>query len=294
MAIKVHVQRFGIGVIPHEQFEHANDFCAFLVDRRRVEVVDFLKTFGPHGVGQGALVLGELTAAQFDHIGNPFHRSRAHVRCELAVTVNGQTLFQTQLEPVAAGDAVACPVVEILMRDDRLDPFEVRIGACFWRGQNAGRVEDVQALVFHRAHVEVIDGHDVEDIQIVFATVDLFIPTHRRFQRLHAKGTFVFVAGAHPDVQFHVLAGLRDETIGVVDQITGHQCEQIGGLGPRIVPFGPAFALRHWVAVGQQHRQIAFDPHGKDAHDIGAVGVIGNLAEALCLALGAVHAVRHI
>ena len=249
MAIKVHVQRFGIGVIPYKQLEHTNNFGAFFVDRCRVEVVDFLKAFRSHRVGQGALVLGELTTAQFDHIGNPFHRSRAHVRCELAVTVNGQTLFQTQLEPVAAGDAVACPVVEILMRDDRLDPFEVRICACFGRGQNAGRVEDVQALVFHRTHVEVIDGHDVEDIQIVFATVDLFIPTHRRFQRLHTEGTFVFVAGPHPDVQFHILTGLRDETVGVVDQITGHQREQIGGLGPRIVPFGPAFALGHRVAV---------------------------------------------
>jgi hypothetical protein len=46
----------------------------------------------------------------------------AHVAGELLVAEDGQPFLQAELEPVAAGDAVAGPVVEIFVRDDRLDP----------------------------------------------------------------------------------------------------------------------------------------------------------------------------
>ncbi len=74
-------------------------------------------------------------------------------------------------------------------------------------------------------------------------------------------------------------------------QIACDQREQIGGFGPWIMPFGKPVALACRIAIGQQHRQIAFDPHGEWGHHIGAVWVIGDLAKALRLALGAEHAV---
>ena len=50
------------------------------------------------------------------------------------------------------------------MGDDRLDPLEVVIGRCLGRGEDGGGVEDVQPLVLHRAHVEVIHGNDVKEV----------------------------------------------------------------------------------------------------------------------------------
>ena len=74
------------------------------------------------------------------------------------------------------------------------------------------------------------------------------------------------------------------------NQVTCNKREQIRGLGPRIVPC----TMGQWIAVGQQHRQVAVYPHGEHCHHIGSVRIIGDFAEPFGLALGAVHAVRHI
>ena len=76
-------------------------------------------------MGKRAIVFADLSPAQGEHISDPFHRCAAHVRGELLIAINRQTLFQAKLEPIAASDAIAGPVVEILMRDDRFDPFKV-------------------------------------------------------------------------------------------------------------------------------------------------------------------------
>ena len=180
------------------------------------------------------------------------------------------------------------------MRDNRLDPFKVHIGRGFGRRENGGGVEDVQPLIFHRAHVEVIHGNDVEQIKIVFTTINVLVPFHTVFQRLHAKGAFAFVTGAHIEVQVNVAAGFRGEAAGVCDQIARDQSKQVGRLGPGIMPFGGIRAAADGVAVGQQYRMWSVDGYGKHRHHIGAVGVIGDLAKAFRLALGAIHAVRHI
>ena len=102
----------------------------------------------------------------------------AHIARKLLIAEHGQPFLEAKLEPIAAGDAIARPVVEILMRDDRLDPGIIVIGGRVRQGQNIFGVEDIQPLVLHRAHVEIIDRHDIEDIQIIFAAVHLFIPAH--------------------------------------------------------------------------------------------------------------------
>ncbi len=242
-------------------------------------------------MGEGAAILWELAGAQGDDVFDPLHRLRSHVGGELGVAEHRQPFLEAQLEPVAAGDAVAGPVVEILMGDDRLDAFEIGIRGGLRRSQNAGGVENIQPLVFHRAHVEVIDGNDVEQVKVVFQTIDVLVPLHGLLQRLHAEGAFALIPRTDPDVQLHVLAGLGGKTAWVVHQIARHQCKQIGRFRPGIVPFGPAFARTCRIAVGQHHRFVAFDADGESGHHVGAVGVIGDLAEALGLALGAIHAV---
>ena len=69
-------------------------------------------------MGEGARVLGELVRAQRAHVVDALDRPRALVGGELLVAEDRQAFLEAELEPVAAGDAVAGPVVEILVRDD--------------------------------------------------------------------------------------------------------------------------------------------------------------------------------
>ena len=92
------------------------------------------------------------------------------------------------------------------MRNDGFDTLEIVVCAGLRAGEDAGGIEDIEAFVFHRAHVEVINRDDIEDIKVVFAAIYLFIPCHRRFERFHAKGAFVLIAFAHPDVQLNIAA----------------------------------------------------------------------------------------
>jgi hypothetical protein len=47
---------------------------------------------------------------------------------DLLVAEDGEALLEGELEPVAARDPVAGPVVEVLVRDHRLHSLEVRVG----------------------------------------------------------------------------------------------------------------------------------------------------------------------
>ena len=60
-----------------------------------------------------------------------------------------EPLLEGQLEPVTAGDAVAGPVVEVLMADDTLDAAKVHVGGGLRGGQDQAGVEDIQRLVLH-------------------------------------------------------------------------------------------------------------------------------------------------
>ena len=54
----------------------------------------------------------------------------------------------------------------------------IGVGRGFRYGENVFVVEDVEALVLHRAHGEVGDGDDVEHVEIIFAAIDEFVPAH--------------------------------------------------------------------------------------------------------------------
>ena len=64
-------------------------------------------------------------------------------------------------------------------------------------------------------------------------------------------------------------------------QVTGHQREEIGGLGPGVVPRGPTGAAGARIAVGQQDGRIRKDAHIEGSEHIGAVGIVGDAAETL-------------
>ena len=188
MALEIEVHAFAERLRAEDGADHAHDFRALLVDGRGVEIVDLAVAARPHRMRQRPLVLGELVRPQRAHLGDALDRARALVGGEFVVAENRQPFLQAKLEPVAASDSVAGPIVEILVRDDRLDIGEVGVGRGLLVGQHVFVVEDVEALVLHRAHVEVGHGDDVEDVEVVFAAELLLVPAHRALQRVHRVG----------------------------------------------------------------------------------------------------------
>ena len=53
-----------------------------------------------------ARILGELMGSQKCHVLDTFHAPRVHIRRELGVTIYGEALFQTELEPIPTGNTV--------------------------------------------------------------------------------------------------------------------------------------------------------------------------------------------
>ena len=218
----------------------------------------------------------------------------AHVAGKLLIAKNRQPLFQTQLKPVAAGDAVAGPVVEVLMRHDAFDELVIAVCRGLGRGEDVFGVEDIQSLVFHRTRVEVIHGNKVEDVQIIVSTVNLFVPRHRALQAVQRIGAAILITGADPDVQCHIASIGRAMRTGMRNQIASHQREQVRGLRPRIVPDREPVAAFNLVAVGQKHRLIAFEADGEGRHHVGPIRVVGDFAKALRLALCAEQTFRGV
>src|SRR4030095_12392663 len=86
------------------------------------------------------------------------------------------------------------------------DPVLASPGARGVVGQDVLRVEDVQALVLHRAHVEVAGGDDHEALQVQRQAEARLVPGHRGHQRVHRVLGLVQVAGAHVHLQQVFLA----------------------------------------------------------------------------------------
>ena len=300
MAFEIQVGRLAITLIAHQRLQHADHLGALVVDGGGVEVVDFDITGRLYRMGQRAGIFGELASTQGAHILDALHAMAAHVAAECLVAEDSEALLQRQLEPVAAGDAVAGPVVEIFVRHHAFDAGIVVVGGGFGRSQQHLVVEDVEALVLHRAHVEGADGHDHEDVEVIFAAIGLFVPFHGTLERPHRIGGARLVAMLDIDGELDLAARHGGEAVMDAAQIPRHQRKQIGGLGEGVVPHREMPSVRQLamvgaVAVGEQHRILLLrrlDPHREDRKIVGPVNEVCDAAKAFRLALGAEHAAR--
>ena len=278
---------------PQQRVQHADHLGALVVDGRGVEIGDLDIVIGTDRVRQGPGIFGELHGAQRPHIIDAAHGSAALIGAELLVTENRQPFFQAELEPVAAGDAIAGPIVEIFMRHHPGHRIEILIGGGFGVSQNIFGIEDVDALVLHRAGIEISHGDDVECVQIIFATINPLIPVHAGLQRRHGMGTARYIACRRPDGELHMAAAGRGEFIFQRAQLPGDQREQIGGLGPGIGPVDGVTAAGQIlrcaaITIGQQNRKLCLvrlQPHCVAGQDIGSIGEPGDGTEAFRLAL---------
>ena len=120
------------------------------------------------------------------------------------IAKDGQPLLERQLEPITTRDSVTGPVVEVLMGDNALDPLEFGVCRCFGIRQHKLGVEDVEALVLHRAHVEVAHRDRVELVEVVFEPVNLLIPRHRSLQGGHSMSRERLITRLNMQTQGHL------------------------------------------------------------------------------------------
>ena len=151
-------------------------------------------------------ILLELRGAEQAHILDPLDRGRSLVGGELLIAEDGEPLLERELEPIATGDSIARPVVEIFVGDDAGDRVVIGVSRRVRIGENVARVEDVEALVLHRAEVEVGDRDDVEHRKVVLAAVDALVPGHRGLERSHRVLGPGQVGLTNPDAELDRLA----------------------------------------------------------------------------------------
>ena len=99
------------------------------------------------------------------------------------------------------------------MRDDGFDVGEICIGRGLGQSEHVFIVEDVEALVLHRAHVEVGHGDDAEHVEIVFAAECFLVPTHRALQGVHRVAGAILLAVLDIDAQRDLASRCSGEAI---------------------------------------------------------------------------------
>ncbi len=189
-----------------QRMQHADDFGTLFIHGQRIEVIHLNDHVRANRVRHRACVFGELHRAHGTHVADAVNRAGAEIGAEFLIAKDGQPLFQAQLEPVAAGDAVAGPVVEIFVADNALNVEIVFIGRGFSARQHEFGVKDVKPFVLHRAHVEEIDRDYHINVEIVLQTKALFVPLHGVFQRGHRPAGAVQVTAIYIKLQRHVAA----------------------------------------------------------------------------------------
>src|SRR5690606_18664623 len=161
-----------------------------------------------------------------------------HVGRKFLVAEDCQPLFEGELEPVTAGDPVARPVVEVFVTDDGLDGAVGAVGGGGRVGQYIGRIEDVQALVFHGAHIEVARRDNHEAIQVELQAVAFFVPAQGSQQAVHSPFGATLGAVVAVDLQKDLPATARPDGLLAAGEIARHHGKQVARLGVRVFPYG--------------------------------------------------------
>ena len=293
MPLKIKIHALAKRRCTQQGVNHAHQLGPFFIHRGGVEIADLLIGLWPHRMRHRAGIFGELRCAQTAHFLDALHRTRIHVGAEFLIAKYRQAFLERELKPVATGDAIAGPVVKILMRHHAIDVLIIDIGSGVGPGQHVLGVEDIEALVLHRPHVEVAHRDDDVAIQVQLQSEHLLVPAHGFFQCLHGEAALIELARIDIDRQRHVAPRGGGVVVLQQVQLARNQGEQIAGLGKRIFPARPVPAIRqaalgHAVAIAQQHRKTLALRLQRDAitrHHIRAIEKPGDAPKAFGLAL---------
>ena len=295
MALKIQIHAFSEPGFTQHAIEHADHFGTFVVHRNGVEVVHFHHFLRADGVRHGATVFSKLHRLDDTCFTDPGCRRARPVGTELLITKHRQAFFEAELEPVPAGDPVTGPVVKVFVGNNAGNIVVVTVGGRIVVSQDVLGVKQIQAFVFHGAHVEEVHRDNHVAVQVVFQTVVFFVPLHRGLEASHGVSGLQATAFINVYFQQYITATGRSVMVAQAVKVTGHQGKQVARLGKRVVPGSKMaatvqIATVNEIAVGEQLRvTLLITNHlgGINSQYIGAILEIGDAAEAFGFTLRA-------
>ena len=106
-----------------------------------------------------------------------------------------------------------------------LDALKAHIGCDVGMCEYARSVEHVEALVFHRTHVEIVDGNNVVEIKVILESINCLIPTHGLLERSHCVIAVTQIFFFNPNVQVDRFTRSRREHVTGTLQIASDHGE---------------------------------------------------------------------
>jgi hypothetical protein len=125
---------------------------------------------------------------------------------ELLVAEDGQAFLEAELEPVAAGDAVARPVVEVLVPDHAFDVGEVGVGGRGWLASTYLVLKMFRPLFSIAPMLKSLVATIMKRSRSSAQAKARLVPGHAGHERVHGVLGLVQVAGAHIHLQQMLLA----------------------------------------------------------------------------------------
>ena len=244
-----------------------------------------------------ARVLHELRRAQNGDVADALHGPgrglTEHVGREFLVAEDREALLQRELEPIAKRYAVARPVVEVFVAYDALNAQVVAVGRNLGVRERAARIEDVEALVFHRAEIEVVRRDNLEVLEVELKSPALLVPADGALQAFERVFGLVEILRIDPHGKIHRAAVLEVELRGAGDELAGDERKEVAGLRERVdVGDFAAAVLKRFlfgqIAVREHHGKVfrgAADDGCVAGENVRAILEECDAAEALGLAL---------
>src|SRR5690554_6500413 len=247
VAPEVLLQPFTKAITAEQRVLHTNDFGAFLVNGGGIEVGYLLIAFGADRMSHRPAVLGKLSEPQCRYVVDTLHgactRSRRalkaagqHISGKFLISEYRQAFFQGEMEPVAASNPVTCPIMEVFVSYDCLYGAVGSVAGRRRVCKHVGGIEDIQALVFHRAHIEVARGHNHETVQVELQPIALFIPTEGTQEAVHGPLSTVFCSVVAIDLEQYLAAAACAYALLTAREVSCHNGKKVAGLGMRVLP----------------------------------------------------------
>ena len=122
------------------------------------------------------------------------------------------------------------------MTDDGFYMLEISVGGHLHVRQHIFCVENVQTLVFHGSHVEIVNRDHIEQVQIIYPSIYLFIPLHGFLQGLHRMAAFVNIIVPGVNMQGDIPTIHGSKMVLKATQLARDDGKQISRFWKRVIP----------------------------------------------------------
>ena len=145
------------------------------------------------------------------------------------------------------------------MGDHALDQIIIPVRGCFGRGKYEPRIKNVEALVFHRSCIEIINDNDHEKIEVILSAKAFLVPFHGFFQASHRMMGSFQVSRFHINFEEDFAPRLGGETVFQTFKISCNHSKEVTRFGEGVLPDGSmssvfqVFGLEQ-IPVGKQNR----------------------------------------